>query len=226
MKTLEELNQEFKISLGLISPESSVEEDISKPDDKSRLSDIFPDFILPLPDYSDEQKIKRIPVIICIAVCCIIFIGIIVLPSALGVSWFHVDSPSMQSEIPEGSLIVVKRTDPSKIQVGDVITYRRSDGKSITHKVEQIIPYCGGSDSIGFRTKGTENAASDQYIVLQEHVIGVVRNHIPGLGRVLGIVSTILLIIVIAALALTVAIFIIWQILKKRTQKEYSFEQA
>jgi signal peptidase len=99
-----------------------------------------------------------------------------------GYSWFHVVSSSMQKEIPKGSIVFVKKTDPQKIKAGDVITYQMNNGSTVTHAVVEIIDSGGFR---GFRTKGTSNKEPDPEIVSAEKVIGVVSFHIAGIGAVL-----------------------------------------
>ena len=107
----------------------------------------------------------------------------------LGYQSFKVMSPSMQSMIPQGSVVVTKETPSKDIQVGDVITYLRSDETNITHQVVEVVPDFDGRGSLGFRTKGTENADPDPDIVGAANVLGVVKLHIGGLGFTLNYIS-------------------------------------
>ncbi|MDR2712800.1 MAG: DivIVA domain-containing protein, partial [Clostridiales bacterium] len=53
----------------------------------------------------------------------------------LGYSYFTVLSGSMQKEIPVGSLVITRKIDPDKLQIGDNITFMKSSNTSVTHKI-------------------------------------------------------------------------------------------
>ena len=100
-----------------------------------------------------------------------------------GYSWFAVVSESMQSEIPQGALVFVKKVDPDQIEVGDNIAFLRSkDEAAITHKVVEIYEKYGESGNRGFKTWGIENRDPDPDIVRADYVIGVVKFTAPGVG--------------------------------------------
>lgn len=104
--------------------------------------------------------------------------------SIFGYSYYTVLTPSMQSEIPRGSLIIVKEVSPGTIQIGDDITYMREEGSAITHRVINIYENYNGTGMRGFQTQGIENPTPDDKIVYANNVIGVVATKIPGLGNV------------------------------------------
>ncbi|MDR1891985.1 MAG: signal peptidase I, partial [Oscillospiraceae bacterium] len=101
------------------------------------------------------------------------FLLLTVFQNVLGYSWFRVVSGSMQREIPEGSLVITKRTEEDAVKIGDTIAFERKDKTVVTHKVVGIIENCGGSEFRGFETKGTENPSEDPYTVLSAKIVGV-----------------------------------------------------
>jgi len=106
--------------------------------------------------------------------------------SLFGYSGFTVLSESMQSEIPEGALILTKKVDPARINTGDDITFiRRKDNSIVTHRVLSIFENYGENNERGFKTHGIDNLSPDQDIVYADDIIGIVRLTIPGLGAVL-----------------------------------------
>ena len=109
--------------------------------------------------------------------------------SLFGYSGFHVLTGSMQSEIPQGSLVITKDVTPGGIQVGDDITFIRSDNAIVTHRVVGIMENVDGSGALAFQTKGVDNPDADREIVYAENVIGVVKLCIPKLGLALARVS-------------------------------------
>ncbi|MDR3314108.1 MAG: signal peptidase I [Oscillospiraceae bacterium] len=103
----------------------------------------------------------------------------------LGYSYFEVLSPSMQSIIPVGSLVLTAQTPAKDIQLGDIITYWRADEESITHEVIEIIENYEGSGARAFRTQGRDNPDPDPDLVDARNIIGVVKFHAAGLGSAL-----------------------------------------
>lgn len=103
----------------------------------------------------------------------------------MGFSYFIVLTPSMQSEIPKGSFILVHQTNSQELKIGDNITFMRDANTSITHKIVDIYENYENSGARGFQTKGVNNAAPDSDIVYEANVVGKVIFHIPGVGAVI-----------------------------------------
>ncbi|MDD2376709.1 MAG: signal peptidase I [Clostridia bacterium] len=91
-----------------------------------------------------------------------------------GLKIFSVSTASMSPKLKVGDVIIVKKTDYSKIKVGDIISYEGMTSefkdKIITHQVEQIITE---NDRYIYYTKGISNPILDP-AVYQEQVYGVV----------------------------------------------------
>ena len=103
----------------------------------------------------------------------------------MGYSVFVVLTSSMQGEISEGSLILVKQTDPQELKTGDNITFIKNETKTVTHKITDIYENYENSGSRGFQTKGVNNATNpkpDKDIVLASKVAGKVIFVLPGAG--------------------------------------------
>jgi signal peptidase len=96
-------------------------------------------------------------------------------PSVLGYSSFRVLSGSMEPTIRTGSMILVKATDPSEIEPGDIISFYSSDpalrGSVNTHRVLSVDQKNGVSI---FQTKGDANIIPDEYTTSGNDIIGVV----------------------------------------------------
>ena len=103
--------------------------------------------------------------------------------------YFEVLSRSMQSEIPQGSLVFTQKVPSNEIKAGDVITFLRSDEQYVTHEVIAVMPDFDGRGSLGFQTKGTDNIDPDPDIVGANNVAGVVKLHISGLGFTLSYIK-------------------------------------
>ncbi len=118
----------------------------------------------------------------------VIVIGITVplsVPRLFGYDVYRVISPSMEPEIPLGSVVYVKAADPLDIKTDDVIVYRSMDD-TVTHRVVENRPVEGE-----FITKGDVNAAVDAP-VSYDQLVGRVTYHIPIYGELTGIYDSVL----------------------------------
>ncbi len=77
-------------------------------------------------------------------------------PSVFGYSVFSVESPSMEPTYMTGDLVFVKLVNPDDLNIGDVITFHRSDKPEIliTHRIVDIQ---GTGDIRFFTTLGDNN---------------------------------------------------------------------
>jgi len=95
----------------------------------------------------------------------------------------------MQSEIPRGSFVLIRETDPNRIEVGDDITFMMNATTTVTHRVIGIYENYNDSGERGFQTRGVDNRFVDEDIVQANNVIGRVQFHIPLLGAALSFVA-------------------------------------
>ena len=101
-----------------------------------------------------------------------------------GYSALSVLSRSMQSEIPQGSLVITHQINPGSIKVGDAITYMVSPTTSVTHQVIAIYSNYQNKGMPYFQTKGVDNSAPDKELVAASNVLGKVIWHVPYVGRI------------------------------------------
>lgn len=98
---------------------------------------------------------------------------------------YTIISPSMTPDIDVYDVVVVVYKDPSKIEVGDIISYYSTNDyfgdTPITHRVVEKF---NTNNGVSFRTRGDANPVVDNEIVMDNHVIGTVRFVIPALGRI------------------------------------------
>ncbi len=106
------------------------------------------------------------------------------LPHLMGYEIYNVVSPSMEPEIPMGSVIYVKYAPPETIEEGDVIAFFSADGV-IAHRVVRNQTVEGE-----ITTKGDANAAEDVNPVEYTSVIGRVTLHLPVLGGLMEIYTS------------------------------------
>lgn len=94
-------------------------------------------------------------------------------PQVFGYSFLKVATGSMEPTIPTESLIIVKKTDPSEIKVGDIICFYSSDpkieGLPNTHRVIEISIENG---KCVFTTQGDASEIPDEYKVAGDKLVG------------------------------------------------------
>lgn len=108
--------------------------------------------------------------------------------AVLGYSMFHVETRSMDSVMPRGSLLIIHEVDKDELMVGDDITFfepttnpQDTAGRLITHRIINIDEKTSQKERF-FQTKGVDNPAPDKEKVNASNVVGKVVFTIPGLG--------------------------------------------
>jgi len=130
----------------------------------------------------------------------------------LGFSYYNILTRSMQSELPQGSFILVQARNEKELKVGDDITFAENETKLITHRIIQIYEDYEDSGMRGFQTQGVDNPAPDENIVYSANIVGKVIWSVPHLGiafEVLAdnVVIVIILFVILFALAFFLKIF-------------------
>lgn len=105
------------------------------------------------------------------------------LPQATG---FVVLSGSMEPAIGTGSVVVVQKALKT-FSVGDVITFKRSGGDPVTHRVTSVKNENG---EILYETKGDANATPDASLVNHTNVLGNVVWTVPHVGKFIALGKT------------------------------------
>lgn len=87
-----------------------------------------------------------------------------------GKSVFRVVTGSMEPSIHVGDCIIVEKTNPDMLKVGDIIAFYSSQpdiqGLAVTHRI------VGFDRNLNIITKGDANAVNDSYTVTPEQIIG------------------------------------------------------
>ena len=96
-----------------------------------------------------------------------------------GYGFMAVQTGSMTPEYPKGSVIIIKETDPAKLNPGDVITFYTTDPSLIrnnvnivTHRILESVN--DGDGTYSFTTKGDANTEEDFCPAESEKIIGKV----------------------------------------------------
>ena len=113
--------------------------------------------------------------------------------SLFGYKLYIVNSDSMAAtDFDAGALILVKETNPSTLQEGDIITFFSQDSshfnETVTHKIRKLTYDAEGNP--GFITYGTTTDTDDESIVTYPYVLGKYEGHIPWLGRFFNFLKT------------------------------------
>jgi signal peptidase I len=107
-------------------------------------------------------------------------------PTIFGISPLTVLTNSMHPFIKAGDLVFIKKVSPSDVKVNDVITFKETETKFITHRVIAIKQAQG---TVGFVTKGDNNNVKDSNLVTSNHLIGSLAFKIPKAGYIAKFVS-------------------------------------
>lgn len=99
-----------------------------------------------------------------------------------GLQVYTVLSGSMEPDYPTGSLIYVRKIDPTELEVRDVITFKLSGGTTATHRIVELVPDENDPDIMRFRTKGDANDTADGSLVEADSVVGTPVFVLPYLG--------------------------------------------
>ena len=201
VKSLYDLNLEFQMqTLTDIPPETELLKnmepeinlsDLSESSDLSELSDIFVE--KPAQQKGSKKKHRGLFAVISdvLFYLALFIVMLSVITSGakddaprmfMGYSYFTVLTASMQDEIPQGSLIIVRQTDSQELKIGDNITYMRDADTTVTHKITDIYDDYQNSGARGFQTKGVNNTNPDKDIVYEVNVVGKVILVLPGVG--------------------------------------------
>lgn len=106
--------------------------------------------------------------------------AVMIVPKAMGNDVYAVMSGSMEPYYHVGSIVIVdKHISPEEIQVGDPITFRKSDNMIATHRIVEK-----HEDTREFITKGDANEVLDAAPVPFDSVIGKAGKSVPLVGYI------------------------------------------
>lgn len=100
-----------------------------------------------------------------------------------GGRWFVVETPSMGTAMPVGTLALTSPTVVDDVGAGDVVTFRPpQSGTVYTHRVVEQVASPGTGGALRLVTKGDVNDTPDPGSIGQEHLVGHVVWHAQALG--------------------------------------------
>lgn len=121
------------------------------------------------------------------------------IPEFLKVKTFIIVSGSMEPELSEGDIIIVKKCEENDLKENDIISYRTGQSE-ITHRIVQIETTEKGKRYI---TKGDNNIIVDNEPVKYENIEGKYIGKISYLGKVILLFNNKILLIVLIILIYT-----------------------
>ena len=137
-------------------------------------------------------------------------------PNIFGIYFFNIVSGSMSPEIEINDVIIVKKSDISKLEKDDIITFLK-DGKIISHRIIKKILQ---NDEIAFITQGDNNEVQDEGIVESEQIYGKVIFKISKLGKIVEYIQNKNGFIIIATISIIMFIFITMKDEEKNRRKK------
>jgi len=92
--------------------------------------------------------------------------------NVFGFSFMRVLTHSMQSELPQGSMIITRRVDPTTLEVDNDISFFIDENTVVTHRIIYIYENYNNSGYPAFRTQGIESEHPDRNVVEHINIIG------------------------------------------------------
>lgn len=119
-----------------------------------------------------------------VVLCMVLFTPSGETPNIAGYSFLRITTGSMEPTYEVDTMIVVKKTEPSEIRVGDVISFYSSDpaldGAVNTHRVTAIRR---DGDQWVYTTRGDANNVDDTYEAYSRYLVGKVVGSSMVLGK-------------------------------------------
>ena len=138
-------------------------------------------------------------------------------------------SGSMLPTIKIKDIVVTKKIEEERLEVGDVITFISPDtrfgGISVTHRIIEKV-YDESSGVYKYRTQGDANNVADAVLVPNENILGKVIVKVPKLGYIQDLLASkggLIVLVLIPCLA--ILSFDIMKIFKKMGQKTKLIEE-
>lgn len=103
--------------------------------------------------------------------------------SIFGFKAYIVTTESMEPNIKLGDIIIIKQTKEEMLEVGDVITFKRNNGVTVTHRIMDIVQERDQDKE--YVTKGDNNNLEDVETIKYEQIEGSKVLKIPYFGRII-----------------------------------------
>ncbi len=159
-----------------------------------------------------------------LAVCIVSILGAKMqgkVPRLFGYSVLQIVSGSMETEIPQGSYILVKKWDVEKLQEEDIICFYSSDpqiyGMPNTHRIKGKIE---DENGLRFITKGDANPTNDTVEAEADNVIGKYVGTLTGITSFSKFLEGKTVFVVLIVVQIATAVIAAYTIISKKTKEE------
>lgn len=146
-------------------------------------------------------------------------------PRFFGFSVVNIISGSMGDEIPEGTYILIRKTDPAKIREDNIICFYSDDpdikGYPNTHRVVKVIE---GENGTEFVTKGDANPKEDPVTAKADKLIGKHVKNLEGMTRFVASLEGNGLFIFMAIMSCLCVVFMVTPMFIKSSEQKQSTE--
>lgn len=153
--------------------------------------------------------------------------------SIAGFSPLVVKTDSMSPTFNADDLILIHTTDPSTLQVGDIVTFHTIINNEYALNTHRIADIAENNGVRSYTTKGDNNAIADQHIIADGDIVGKYVTRVPGVGRLINFLSSSVGFLVV--IVLPMLLFFVYQVyhlimvslhLRKAMQEESAGQAA
>ena len=110
--------------------------------------------------------------------------------SLAGFTPLTVQSESMAPTFDQDDLIIIKKCDPSTLEVGDIVTFHAIIDNQYALNTHRIISINEVNGLNSYTTKGDNNELADQHVIADGDIVGKYVGKIPYMGKVIGFLSS------------------------------------
>ena len=110
--------------------------------------------------------------------------------SIAGFSPLVVKTDSMSPAFNADDLILIHTTDPSTLQVGDIVTFHTIINNEYALNTHRIADIAENNGVRSYTTKGDNNAIADQHTIADGDIVGKYVTRVPGVGRLINFLSS------------------------------------
>ena len=110
--------------------------------------------------------------------------------SLAGFTPLTVQSESMAPTFDENDLIIIKKSDPATLQVGDIVTFHTIIDNQYALNTHRIVSINQVDGLNSYTTKGDNNEFADQHVIADGDIVGKYVGKIPYMGKVISFLST------------------------------------
>ena len=140
------------------------------------------------------------------------------MPDFLGYTPYMIISGSMEPKIPVNSIIVTKKVDKDKIEVGDIVSYiPKNSNIIVTHRVVKMTYLPTENTEILYEMKGDNNKYSDEFLISFSQIKGKYIFTIPILGNIVSLAKTPQGIVIL--FACMIAAYVVYYIISNKNKK-------